>query len=249
MALRHDTPVGRLVLSAAGWLLRAAFATLGRTWRVEFVEGAAHLPSLHGDGPVILTFWHNRIVLAVRPLLGRLHRRGMPVTVLASGSREGELVARTVGGWGVPAVRGSATRGGRQALWGTYRALKRSRSSPVVVPDGPTGPAYRYKAGVLHLARLSGAPILPLGLAASAYWTVGSWDRLMIPRPFARIAVAVGEPRGVPRSLEDAALEAERRRREDELNRLTAAAERAAGTPGPPDRPLPVGRSTADSPP
>lgn len=242
MRIRHDTRFGGALMTGASWLLRGVVGAIGRTWRVELVEGRERLDALLDRGePVILTFWHNRSVLALPLLLHHLHRRGFDVTVLASGSRDGELVARTVRGWGVHVVRGSATRGGREALWGTFRAIRRRGSSPVVVPDGPTGPPYVYKVGVLHLARLSGSAVLPLGLAANRYWTVGSWDRLMVPLPFARIAVVVGEPRTVARGIQGDALERERLDREAALNRLTGLAEGAAGSPGPAERPLPPG--------
>lgn len=232
MRLRPDTRAGRLALGAAGWLLRRAIGVLSRTWRVRIVDGAGHLEAvLAAPEPVILTFWHNRAVMATPFLKARLHDAGRAVAVLASASRDGELAARTLRPWGVHVVRGSATRGGREALWGTYRALRRLGASPVVIPDGPQGPAYVYKAGVLHLARLSRAPILPLAFACDRYWSIGSWDRLMVPRPFARVFVALAPLQDIPRDLDDAELESARVLQETLLNEASRAAERAAGTP------------------
>ncbi len=235
-----DTTGGRVLLALASGLIRAYVDTVGRTWRTEVVEGGEVLRNvLARKEPVIFTVWHNRAVMAVSVLLRSVYRKGHVVSVMASGSRDGEIVSRAIEGWGVEVVRGSATRGGREALWGAYRTIRRSGASPVVVPDGPTGPVYRYKTGVLHLARLSRVPVVPIGLAASRYRTIKSWDRLMIPRAFCRIGVAIGEPRLVPRSLDADAVEDERLRQEAVLNGLTAQAEAAVGSHPPPDLPTP----------
>ncbi len=233
MRLRHDTRTGRLALGVAGWILRRIIGLLARTWRTSVVHGAEHLEALRArPEPVILTFWHNRAVMAAPFLKSRLHDSGQTVAVLASASRDGELATRTLQGWGVHVVRGSATRGGREALWGTYRAIRKMGASPVVIPDGPRGPAYVYKAGVLHLARLSRASLLPLAFACDRFWTVGSWDRLMVPHPFARVFVGIAPPQPVPRELDDADLEAARLLQERLLVDLSRAVELAAATPG-----------------
>lgn len=233
MKVRPDTGVGRLVMGFAGWALRLILAVLSSTWRIRIVEGAHHLDAVvAGSEAVILSFWHNRAVMAMPVLKDRLHRAGRPVSLLASASRDGELVSRAVAPWGVHVVRGSATRRGREALWGVYRALKRLGASPVVIPDGPHGPPYVYKVGLLHVARLSGAPILPLAFACDRYWTVRSWDRLMVPRPFARISVGLAALQRIPEKLDDAELEAERIRQEALLTAITAHVEAEAGAPG-----------------
>ena len=220
-------------LSLSGLLIRAYVESVGRTWRTEVVQGRDVLDGIRSGGrPVIFTFWHNRSALAIPFFLRSLHRQGHPVSILLSGSRDGEVVARAVSRWDVEVARGSATRGGHEALWGTYRAIRRSGTSPIVVPDGPTGPIYAYKAGVLHLARLSGAPVVPVGLAASRYRTLRSWDRLMIPSAPCRIAVALGRPRTVPRVMDADSLERERQDRESELTQLTARAEAEVGRDG-----------------
>jgi lysophospholipid acyltransferase (LPLAT)-like uncharacterized protein len=233
MKVRPDTPVGRLALGIAGWALRVLLTVLSWTWRIRIVEGARHLDAVVARSePVILSFWHNRSVMAVPFLKDRLHRAGRPVSLLASASRDGELVTRAVAPWGLHVVRGSATRGGREALWGVYRALRRLGASPVVIPDGPHGPPYVYKVGVLHLARLSAAPILPMAFASDRYWTIRSWDRLMVPRPFARISVGLAAPQRIPRDLDDVEIETERVGQEQLLTGITAEVESAAGEPG-----------------
>src|SRR5690606_11933098 len=103
------------------------------------------------------------------------------------------------------------------------------RRSVVLLPDGSKGPVYEAKAGVVALARLTGAPIVPMSYWADRFWRLGSWDRMIVPKPFARVAVAVGEPIWVPRDLTDEQLEAKRVEVQNALDAAGFAAERALG--------------------
>jgi lysophospholipid acyltransferase (LPLAT)-like uncharacterized protein len=219
---------GRFVLSLAAWLGRMLIGLLGATWRLE-VEGKETLAAVLAENkPQILSFWHNRTVIAAYFLSRHLLRQGLGITLLASQSRDGELITRLVAGWGVETVRGSATRGGREALRGIYKAITQKGSSPLVVPDGPQGPLYVFKAGAAVLAQMSGAPILPMGFAARSSWRLKSWDKLIVPRPFAKVVVVVGEPQYLAKELAGEAFEQERMRLEALLAELTNRAEAAA---------------------
>ncbi len=232
MAIRVDpgSRIGSLLLSLAALLLRLLLGLLGRTWRIEVSEGQEILARVLAEKkPQILSFWHNRTFAAAFFLRRYLLKQGFDITLLASQSRDGELVTRMVSGWGIQTVRGSATRGGRAAMRGIYRAIKERQSSPLVIPDGPKGPRYVFKAGALVLAQMSGAPILLLGFAADSCWQLKSWDRLIIPRPFSRVSVVVGEPEFLAADLAGEALEAERLRLEAKLDTITRQAEAAAG--------------------
>jgi lysophospholipid acyltransferase (LPLAT)-like uncharacterized protein len=162
---------------------------------------------------VIYAVWHGRLLLL--PYL--YGRRGSHV--LASRSRDGELVARWVRRFGLEPVRGSSTRGGGEALRRLARAL-RSGGEVVVVPDGPRGPREVCKPGVIALARLTGAPIMPMALGASREWRLHSWDEFRIPRPFARCVMRFGEPIQVPRAGGRAGEEAARKEVEAALRGL-----------------------------
>ncbi|MEM7349759.1 MAG: lysophospholipid acyltransferase family protein [Acidobacteriota bacterium] len=228
MGLDKDTWYGSLLIGIAARLSRWIMLMAGRTWKTEIVSGREHLEALvEASRPVILSLWHNRSIAASFFFYTRLVQRGQRVTLLASHSRDGELATRICQRWGLDIVRGSATRGGRQALRALHRAITRNNSSPVMIPDGPQGPLYHFKVGVAVLAQTSGAPIVPFGVAARRCRTLGSWDRLIVPWPFTRIAVAVGEPQHVSRDLSGEALEAERLRLEEVLNALTRQAEEA----------------------
>jgi lysophospholipid acyltransferase (LPLAT)-like uncharacterized protein len=171
--------------------------------------------------PVIYAVWHARILLL--PLLyGRLRAR-----VLASRSRDGELVARYVARFGLEAVRGSSSRGGAAALRLLAGSLEEGRDV-VVVPDGPRGPAEAVKPGVVALARVSGAAIVPLALGASSEWRLASWDRFRIPRPFARCVARFGEPIFVPREADRDEQERARAVVEAALRALTTSVDREA---------------------
>jgi hypothetical protein len=117
-------------------------------------------------------------------------------------------------------VRGSSSRGGGEALRALTRAL-RDGHEVVVVPDGPRGPREVLKPGVIALARLSGAPIVPVAVGAAREWRLHSWDEFRIPRPFARCVVRFGEPIHVARAAGPEADEAARKDVEAALRDLS----------------------------
>lgn len=191
-----------------------------RTCRIERVLGKEYVDAVLATGkPVIPCYWHQRQFFCVRFVIG-LQNRGVKIGFLVSPSRDGELAARVVGAWGAQSIRGSSTRTGAQAMRDLYQAIVREGISPVTTPDGPTGPAGKFKAGTVMLAQLSGAPMLPISYAAMKEWRLRTWDRFVIPRPFTRIAIAVGKPRYVARKLPANALEDIRREMEEVLNDL-----------------------------
>jgi lysophospholipid acyltransferase (LPLAT)-like uncharacterized protein len=198
---------------AAGPILGAiGLRVLARTLRIRREE-ATVAPLWAARAPVIYAVWHDRLLLL--PYL--YGHRGCQV--LASRSRDGELVARWARRFGLEPVRGSSTRGGGEALRRLTRALRSGREV-VVVPDGPRGPREVLKPGVIVLARLSGAPIVPMALGASREWRTRSWDEFRIPRPFARCVMRFGEPIRVSRTADRAAEEAARKEVEAALRGL-----------------------------
>ena len=155
--------------------------------------------------------------------------RGLKLGVLVSPSVDGEVPA-TIARWlGMAVIRGSSTRTGARALRDYYDLLVKQGVSPVITPDGPTGPRRQFKPGGLLLAQLSGRPLLPMAFAASRAWRFG-WDRFVLPWPGSRIAIAIGAPMYVDRALalgEQRVLELEQRRLEQELARQYDAARAA----------------------
>lgn len=160
---------------------------LARTWRFRVINEAA-LTELRASGrPFIYSSWHGHLL----PLLW--HHRGSNVAILISEHRDGELIARAAESLGYRSIRGSTTRGAERALLTLVRELKEGRSI-AITPDGPKGPARTFAPGALIAAHRSGAPILPVAAAADRAWRLRSWDRFMIPKPFASITVAYGAP-------------------------------------------------------
>jgi len=190
-------------------LARHLITLLWRTCQLR-VHGEHHLERLiEADRPAIVCYWHRQQIFCVRALL--LLRERHPrfrLGYLISPSRDGDAAARVFADLDLHIVRGSATRGGAQALREIYQSIRRDGVSPIVTPDGPTGPVSVFKPGVAMLASLSGAPIVPVSCAASRAFALRTWDRAVVPWPFARIDVVIGEPIEVGRGSDAAALEA-----------------------------------------
>ncbi|HEX9748871.1 MAG TPA: lysophospholipid acyltransferase family protein [Methylomirabilota bacterium] len=201
-----------LALAAGPVLGAIALRLLAGTLRVRREE-AAVAPLWAARAPLIYAMWHGRLLLL--PYL--YGHRG--AHVLTSRSRDGELVARWIRRFGLEPVRGSSSRGGADAVRLLARAIRAGREV-VVVPDGPRGPREVLKPGVIALARLSGAPIVPTAVGASREWRLRSWDEFRIPQPFARCVVRFGEPIHVSRAAGRSGEEAARKEVEAALRGL-----------------------------
>lgn len=202
--------LGRKLAPAAGsWALRLLAATLRLRREEKTVE-----PLWAAGAPAIYVVWHARLLLL--PYLYR--RRGL--FALVSRSEDGAMISDLVRRFGFVTVRGSSSRGGAWGLRALARAIGEGHSV-VVVPDGPRGPREVLKAGVVVLARLTGAPVVPAALAASSEWRARSWDEFRIPKPFSRCVVRFGEPILVPRDIDAAGEEIARKEIEAALNAVT----------------------------
>lgn len=175
-------------------------------------EGLAALEQrLHGDQPLIITFWHYGVLI-----VPCLHRR-FPLVAMVSASRDGGYIARILEGFGIMVVRGSRNRLGASALKQLIGAMQTGRSAALVA-DGSQGPARRAQPGAILLASRSGVPVFPLTWAANRYWTFRSWDRTILPKPFARLTVLIGPPLFVPTDLDRTGRDQYRLRLEEGLN-------------------------------
>ncbi len=197
------------------------FVYVTSRWREEGREPAHELT--RGGRPYIAAFWHGRLLMAPTGW----HSRA-PVSVMISQHRDGEMIARTMHHCGVSTVRGSTTRGGSKALRELLLAVKNGRNV-AITPDGPRGPRMRAQSGIVLLARLSGAPIVPATYAVSRRKLASSWDRFVIALPFSRGLYLWGAPIHVARDADDDALEAARMDLEISLNELTETADRRMG--------------------
>lgn len=201
------------------------------TCRVVRVDGAQHLDAaLAGAPSLVPCYWHQHQLFCGKFLLDQ-RSRGLKVGWLISPSVDGEigaLMVRRVGGY---VIRGSSSHTGARALRDYYQALVRDGVSPVVTPDGPRGPRFKFKPGAILLAQMSGRPILPMAYAASRAWLI-KWDKFVIPVPFARIVIAIGAPRHMPRVSSAAQIEQLQDEMQLELRRLYTLAHAALSAPG-----------------
>jgi lysophospholipid acyltransferase (LPLAT)-like uncharacterized protein len=174
--------------------------------RLVRVTGADYIAESLARAPSFIpVYWHQHQIFCVKHLLEQ-RRAGLKLGFLISPSVDGEIGAMIVRAVGAEVIRGSSTHTGARALRDYYQALAKEGVSPAITPDGPRGPAWKFKPGAVLLAQLSGRPMIPLSYAASRAWKV-KWDRFVIPKPFARVAIAVGEPVYVPKALDAAGLE------------------------------------------
>jgi lysophospholipid acyltransferase (LPLAT)-like uncharacterized protein len=182
-----------LIAATAAPLMRALGATY--RWRVD---GLHHYDAIVAAGQQpIMAFWHGRILPAT------LFFRNRGIVVMISQNFDGEWITRVIERFGYDTARGSTSRGGSRALVQLRRELTAGKPVGFTL-DGPRGPARVAQAGAIFLAGATGYPILPFHFEASSAWTLNSWDRTQIPKPFATVALTVGEPMRVADTTESA---------------------------------------------
>lgn len=206
----------RLVIRAADLAFYFFIRVIGATIRYE-TEGWEHFEQIRNDGRLpIYSFWHDRI------FAGTYFFRNRGIVVMSSISKDGEYTSRFIKRLGYGSVRGSSTRGGVGALVEMIR-LMRAGIPMAFSPDGPRGPRYVAKTGPVMLAKKTGNPMMPFVVECRSYWTVGSWDRMQIPKPFTRAKVIIDQPIYV---AEDASEEEIERKLEDLQHALDKLVER-----------------------
>lgn len=170
----------------------------------------------------IVTGWHGRSLLAVN----FFRKRG--AYVIISLSRDGEMQNRVFRWFGFKTIRGSTGRGGARAAIESIKVLRKG-AGMTVSPDGPRGPSGVVQNGVMLMAQKSGAALVPVGFSASPRWLAPTWDRYLVPWPFAKVLLVFGEPRFVPPEASPDEVEALRLELQAEMHRLQADAERKLG--------------------
>ncbi len=171
----------------AARILGPLISTLARTWRVETVHAERWRTLVDEHRPHVFLLWHD----ALLPLLW--WHRGRGVTIVVSEAQDGQYLAEYARRIGYCEARGSSTRGGVRALIGVVKAL-RAGGAAAFTPDGPRGPRRELKGGVLLAAQRGGAMVLPLHAGADRAWRLASWDRFLVPKPFARVQIVYGMP-------------------------------------------------------
>ena len=196
----NESRTVRWIVRLGVWVIRA----LASTWRVETVNGAPLAEARRSGQRVLFALWHGELL----PLLW--HQRGENVAIVISDHRDGEIIARIAESLGYHTVRGSSSKGSSRALIGLMREIDAGRDG-AITPDGPRGPARVFAPGAAVAAQRTGALIAPIRARASRSWRLKSWDRFLIPKPFARVTVSFGPLTGVAAdSPRDAAAQAPR---------------------------------------
>lgn len=210
--MKVDTWPARLFIALGFGLYRLWARTL--RLRVEDPHGAADLVR---SEPVIFAIWHNRLLMLPRvfdPTFRTRQSYG-----LISASRDGDLIARFIELSGYGTIRGSSSRKGVIALRQLVDTLA-SNGNVLVTPDGPRGPVYQASQGIVFLAQKSGAPVVPIHMEYSSCWRLKSWDRFVVPRPFATLRAILGAPIRVPPLKEPDQFETERLRLQNAMMSL-----------------------------
>jgi lysophospholipid acyltransferase (LPLAT)-like uncharacterized protein len=212
---RRFTLAQRLALAVVPRLVWALLWVVGRTWRFEVIAEEGVVPVLLGErpGPEIYCFWHQCVLPCT------MYFRYSRSIILISRSFDGELITRILKMFGYGAVRGSSSRSASEGLLGLKQVIESGRTA-IFTADGPRGPIYETKMGPIKLAQMTGAPIGVFHLEPEHAWTLHSWDRFLVPKPFTRVVVSWGQWTRAPADLRDEDFEPKRQ----ELN---AALERA----------------------
>jgi lysophospholipid acyltransferase (LPLAT)-like uncharacterized protein len=179
----------RQVKVLAGWKRSLAIlaGAIVRVWvaTLRFVCSPATARTMRRiDGPQLYVLWHDRLFIAAD--IARRFRGRRPLHALISTSNDGAWLTEFFATMGLCAVRGSSSRGGREAASELVRVL-RSGADAGITPDGPRGPAYIVKPGALTVARRSGARIILVGVIYESYWCLNGWDSFRLPKPFSKI--------------------------------------------------------------
>ncbi|HWA93677.1 MAG TPA: lysophospholipid acyltransferase family protein [Terracidiphilus sp.] len=204
----------RITLFFVPRIVWALLWIVGRTWRFEVIAEEGVTPVLFGQkpGPEIYCFWHQCVLPCT------VYFRHSLSYILISRSFDGELITRILLKFNYGAVRGSSSRGAREGLLGLKRVIEKGDTA-IFTADGPRGPIYQTKMGPIKLAQITGAPIGCFHLEPEHAWTLNSWDRFLIPKPFTRICVSWAAWTHVPRDADESQFEPLRQQLNDAMER------------------------------
>ena len=212
----------RILIRLADLTFYILIKTFGSFTRYELL-GAEHLAAIEAVGKIpVLSLWHDRV------FLGTYFWRNRGFVVMTSRSFDGEYIARFIQRFGFGAIRGSSSRGGVSALTGMVRSMRDGYPMAFTV-DGPRGPRYEAKPGPVILAKKTGNPILPFVIEPYRYWTVKSWDKMQIPRPFTRALAIIGEPIYVDKDADRTEVDRKQMELQRSLDDLTERAKAWSG--------------------
>jgi hypothetical protein len=200
----------RIIGITGKWFIDALFSTI----HID-VHGWDKVAPLMNSKRFLFVFWHSRILPVCYT------HKGYHAAIMVSQSEDGEIIAQVIYRQGHEPIRGSSTRGGKEALYQIAEALKSGDRPGVMIPDGPLGPRFNVQHGIIRLAQLTGYPVISVTGSFSHMKVLRSWDRFIIPRPFSRCILLYGNPIYVPADADPVLQEHLRYQLECEMNRIT----------------------------
>ena len=201
-------------------LLTGFARLLHKTCKVH-ITGFEHLHEyIEQQQAMLPCYWHQQMTFAIDFLVG-LHKQGVKSSILVSPSKDGEIGAAVLKNLGINVLRGSAHRTGAQSIRDVYQTISKEKCSVGAAADGPLGPAFEAKSGVITLAQLSGAPIIPIANACTRALHFNSWDNFFLPLPFSTIHLLIGEPILVEKRVTAEQVTELQQRLTDRLNKLS----------------------------
>ena len=183
----------KLTYRLAVWMSTVILELLWFTCRIRITGGERLRALLVEHGAVVPVCWHQHLLLCARFLVSN-RAQGLKPGFMISPSIDGEAPSALARAYGAHVVRGSGSYTGLRAVRGAHQAIVKEGISPAVTPDGPRGPRFKFKPGALFAAQISGKPVVPLAFAAKPAFVLKTWDKFVIPVPFGRVCIAIGEP-------------------------------------------------------
>ena len=217
---RKRTPVRRLYFIVGLALLKIVMKTLWKTYRIKKVIGSDIADRIrYSETPYAPCFWHQHLILAGKMIYDWRRQSDYRACLVVSASVDGDVPSKFCEDLGAKVIRGSSNRGGAKVLRDTTRMFREGYSL-FTTADGPTGPNRRFKEGVALVSRVANVPMVPFAFAVDRAWYLKRWDSFMIPKPFARVVMAFGEPVTIPKGTPVRELETWRLEMENAVNDL-----------------------------
>jgi lysophospholipid acyltransferase (LPLAT)-like uncharacterized protein len=187
-------------------LLYRCIRGYSRTFRLKVENEHIWMDHMGNGGAFVLCCWHQQFFSAIRHFQN--YRRYCPALMISK-STDGEIIAGVAKRTGWDPVRGSSSRGGKDALTAMIEKLKERKIAAHIV-DGPRGPIGKIKPGAIRLAQMGGAVIVPFYTSADRAWHFNSWDRFMIPKPFSKVTLRYGNIFPVNQTMSEEEFEQQR---------------------------------------
>ena len=213
------------LMPIAHYLVRAYLLLI----KIKTVNEDIGLQHLKSGQKMIVAIWHQRILV----VMGYARRfGGYKPSVMISQSRDGEMIAKVYSRFNFRPIRGSSSRGGKEALANMVEDLI-DHQIAVHILDGPRGPRGIVKPGLIVMAQLSGVPIVPVYISVSRAWVLDSWDHFIIPKPFSTVVIRWDSPIYVPQNMDSEDFENTRKNIEHHLKENQFRDDREQGWPAP----------------